>query len=58
MVLCFDIDWKKNIHVRDALMRISQTAQEYFKVFVEDWDATLGKGYDDKLLKEKHGKNK
>lgn len=58
VVLAFDIDWKTNLHVKDALLRLTTTAQNYFKVEVEEWTPKLGKGYDDKLLKEKHGKNK
>jgi hypothetical protein len=58
VVLAFDVDWKTNPKVKNALMRLSETAKQYFKVSIEDWDIKLGKGLDDKLLKEKHGKNK
>jgi hypothetical protein len=55
VVLAFDIDWKTNIHVQMPLLKLTETAREYFTVEVQDWDPKLGKGFDDKLLKEKHG---
>jgi len=58
VILAFDVDWKHNEKVRNALLRLSETAKEHYKVSIEDWDIKLGKGLDDKLLKEKHGKNK
>lgn len=57
VVLAFDADWKSNPHVRDALMRLKEVVSKAFKVEIEDWDIKLGKGFDDKLLKEKNAAN-
>lgn len=55
VILAFDADWKSNTHVKDALMRLHEVAKKYHTVEIEDWDIKLGKGYDDKLLREQNG---
>jgi hypothetical protein len=58
IILAFDADWKTNIHVKKPLLQLLDVAREHFdSVEIEDWDAKQGKGIDDKLLKEKNGKN-
>jgi DNA primase len=50
VALAFDVDWKKNEHVKDALLRLSKEASKHFEVYIEDWNIKYGKGYDDFLL--------
>ncbi len=57
IIIAFDIDWKTNPHVQRPLMALYEVVKKSFLVEIEDWDAKLGKGLDDKLLKEKNAKN-
>ncbi len=52
IILAFDIDWKTNVAVRNALARfVCSFSDAYFDVQVLKWNANLGKGLDDVLLK-------
>lgn len=57
VVLAFDIDWKTNPQVQNALLSLSGVMERQFRVSMEDWNIRQGKGYDDKLLKDKNAKS-
>lgn len=54
ITLAFDIDWRNNKVVKDALIRLGTGLRDSgFDVNVCEWDTLLGKGLDDVLIKEK-----
>ena len=54
VVLAFDADWKINKQVKYALSELYKTMSQDFKVLLEDWPISEGKGLDDYLLNAKN----
>jgi hypothetical protein len=55
VAIAFDIDWKKNHQVANALGRMGMEAKKQnYEVSILDWDEKIGKGYDDYLRAKKN----
>jgi hypothetical protein len=57
VTVAFDIDWKTNEHVRDALLRLVNALKtNEFVVRIRQWHEDTGKGFDDVLRRAQGGK--
>jgi phage/plasmid primase-like uncharacterized protein len=56
IVVAFDMDWKTNEHVRNALLRLVQALKSnQFAVSIRQWSEDDGKGFDDVLRRAQGG---